>query len=160
MPPDEKYRVQDAVSAGGVVHRQGAEGLEVLLLETPGGIWGLPKGTPDAGETTAETALREVHEETGLEVVLEDKIGMIEYWFSRSREQTRYHKHVHFWLMRAVGGDVSLHDDEHVSVEWFHLAEALRRVTHANSAETLQKAAALLDKRAVDAPIEDGVSGR
>ncbi len=147
MPADSNYRVQEAVSAGGVVHRRGATGVEVLLLETPNGIWGLPKGTPDAGESMDETALREVCEETGLQVVLEDKIGTIEYWFARSEEQTRYHKHVHFWLMRPVGGDLSLHDDEHVSVEWVHLAEALRRVTHVNSAETLQKAADLLAGR-------------
>jgi 8-oxo-dGTP pyrophosphatase MutT (NUDIX family) len=148
MPAHSNYRVQEAVSAGGVVHRPGSIGLEVLLLETANGIWGLPKGTPDAGETMVETARREVCEETGLQVVVEDKIGTIEYWFARAEEQTRYHKHVHFWLMRPVGGDLSLHDDEHISVEWVHLAEALRRVTHATSAETLQRAADLLSERA------------
>ncbi len=49
--------------------------------------------------------------------------------------------------MRPTGGDLSLHDDEHVSVDWFPLGEALRRVTHANSAETLQQAATLLAQR-------------
>lgn len=157
MPADSNYRVQEAVSAGGVVHRPGSTGLEVLLLETPNGIWGLPKGTPAAGETIVETAVREVCEETGLQVVVEDKIGTIEYWFARSEEQTRYHKHVHFWLMRPVGGDLNLHDNEHVRVEWVHLAEALRRVTHATSAETLQKAADLLAERSSTAPSREQV---
>lgn len=142
------FRVQEATSAGGVVHRSGENGLDVLLLETPGGVWGLPKGTPDDGESIEQTALREVREETGLEVALEDKIGTIEYWFARPSVRTRYHKRVHFWLMRPTGGDVSAHDDEHVTVAWFPLGEALRRVTHAKSAETLQRAATLLADRA------------
>lgn len=142
-----RFRVQEATSAGGVVHRPGDDGLDVLLLETHGGIWGLPKGTPDDGESIEQTALREVREETGLEVALEDKIGTIEYWFARPSERTRYHKRVHFWLMRPTGGDVSAHDSEHITVAWFPLGEALRRVTHANSAETLQRAATLLADR-------------
>ena len=142
-----RFKLREAVSAGGVVHRSGDRGVEVLLLETRGGVWGLPKGTPDAGESIEQTALREVREETGLEVALEDKIGMIEYWFARPSERTRYHKRVHFWLMRPTGGDVSAHDDEHITVAWFPLGEALRRVTHANSADTLQRAATLLAER-------------
>lgn len=143
-----RFRVQEATSAGGVVYRPGENGLDVLLLETRGGVWGLPKGTPDNGESIEQTALREVREETGLEVALEDKIGTIEYWFAHPSVRTRYHKRVHFWLMRPTGGDVSAHDDEHITVAWFPFGEALRRVTHSNSAETLQRAATLLADRA------------
>ena len=63
------------------------------------------------------------------------------------REQERYHKHVHFWLMRPLGGSLGQHDEEHVAIRWFALPAALQRVTHANTVEVLQKAATLLEGR-------------
>ena len=44
----------------------------VIIRETYGGACGFPKGHMEAGETERETALREVKEETGLDVVLYD----------------------------------------------------------------------------------------
>src|SRR5947209_2365455 len=112
-----RLRVEGAVSAGGVVYRTGEHGLEVALCGRPvEGIWVLPKGTPQPGETIEQTALREVNEETGLEVRLEKKIGQIEYWFSRVDQGVRFHKVVHHFLMQPVGGDVSLHDHEYEAV--------------------------------------------
>ena len=147
---DRRYSTKQIVSAGGVVYRHGAQGLEVLLLQTPNGVWGLPKGTPDGGETLDQTARREVREETGLEVQLEEKIGDIEYGFARPNKRQRLHKFVHFWLMRPTGGSLDQHDDEHVSVRWFPLPAAFRRVTHDNSADILQQAAGLLAAREPD----------
>lgn len=147
MAREIPFRTRQAVSAGGVVYRTGARGLEVLLLETHGGMWGLPKGTPNGGETLLQTARREVEEETGLRVVTEEKVGSIEYWFARAERRERLHKFVHFWLMRPVGGHLDHHDDEHVRVRWFPLTEALRRVTHRNSADILERAADLIAAR-------------
>ena len=95
MTEHPRYRTESATSAGGVVYRDGPNGVEVVLLETRGGVWGLPKGTPDADESMEATALREVREETGLEVAIEEKVGVDEYWFVRRSEGVRFHKHVH-----------------------------------------------------------------
>ena len=95
-------RTARATSAGGVVHRTATEQRSSSPTRRPS-LWALPKGTPDSGETLEETALRETPEETGLRVEIEARIGSIRYVFIRGT--TRYLKTVHFYLMRAVGGD-------------------------------------------------------
>ena len=70
----------------------------------------MPKGTPDGDETPEETALREVTEETGLQVRILDTIGDIHYRFVRNGR--RIDKTVHYYLMEATGGDLSDHDHE------------------------------------------------
>jgi len=151
MKGKNRLETREAVSAGGVVYRRRDAGVEVLLVETPGGQWGLPKGTPDGDEELEETALREVLEETGLEILREGKVGTIEYWFVRSEEGQRVHKFVHFWLMQPTGGSTADHDAEHISVRWFPIEAALERATHENTEMILRKAATLLDGGGADA---------
>ena len=87
-----------------------------------GVTWTLPKGTPSAGETTEETALREVAEETGLEVRIVAPLPSIEYAFMQ--DGTRIRKTVHYFLMEPTGGDLSRHDHEFQAVRWVPFAEA------------------------------------
>jgi 8-oxo-dGTP pyrophosphatase MutT (NUDIX family) len=84
--------------------------------------WTLPKGTPDPGETTEQTALREVVEETGLEVRIVAPLPSIEYAFVQ--DGTRIRKTVHYFLMAPTGGDLSRHDHEFERVRWVPFDEA------------------------------------
>jgi 8-oxo-dGTP pyrophosphatase MutT (NUDIX family) len=155
-------RTEALVSAGGVVYRQVNGPIEVVLcglvMPAAGGRawahrrtkntgppgerirWSLAKGTPDPGETLEETALREVREETGLEVEITSSLGSIEYWFSDYEADVRYHKTVHFYLMVTVGGDMGLHDPEFDVVQWFSLDEALTTISYPNEADILRRA--------------------
>ena len=84
--------------------------------------WTLPKGTPDPGESVEETALREVGEETGLEVRILEPLPSIEYSFVQ--DGTRIQKTVHYFLMEPTGGDLSRHDAEFERVRWVRFDEA------------------------------------
>src|SRR5919198_4821411 len=121
-------RTARAISAGGVVLaelRPEADFALVARRSARGTLqWTLPKGQQEAGETVPETALREVREETGLEVELVGPLDTIDYWFVWAPEQTRYHKFVHYFLMRAVGGDLALHDREMEEARWFEMERA------------------------------------
>jgi len=131
------------VSAGGVVYRRSDDGVEIVLAarRTRRGdlAWGLPKGLIEPEETPEEAAVREVREETGLEAEVEASLGDIRYFYVW--EGVRVRKAVHFFLMRATGGDVSQHDHEMEDVQWFPLSVALRRATYKGEREVLQRAA-------------------
>src|SRR5437879_3386152 len=134
-------RTERAESFGGVVYRRAGGGIEVVVVgRKDPGIYGLPKGTPNPGESVEDTALREVREETGIEVEIEAKIDAIEYWFVRAAIDTRFHKFVHFYLMRPTGGDTSLHDHEHDFVAWLPVEEATALLTYHNEVRVLEKA--------------------
>jgi 8-oxo-dGTP pyrophosphatase MutT (NUDIX family) len=112
-----------ATSAGGVVVRFEA-GIPQFVAGRRKEIrtWTLPKGTPHPGESTEETALREVAEETGLEVRIVEPLESISYSFTQ--RGARIHKTVFYYLMRHTGGDLAGHDHEFDEVRWFDLADA------------------------------------
>lgn len=161
----ERYRTIRAYSAGGVVFRlvpihssrqaglddDGREGdaegtsIEVALVGRSNlGLWALPKGTPEAGETIEQVAVREVQEETGLKVRLISYVGSISYSFIRA--QVRYYKQVRHFLFEAIGGDMALHDHEYDLVEWFPLPEACRLLTYQNEINILYQAEGVLQR--------------
>ena len=136
-------RTARATSAGGVVYRILDGALEIALVHRRSPpLWALPKGTPDSGETLEETALRETREETGLEVEAVAPISDIRYFFVRGT--TRFHKTVHFFLMRATGGSPDDHDAEFDDVRWMPADEALALLTHATERTVLERALTML----------------
>jgi 8-oxo-dGTP pyrophosphatase MutT (NUDIX family) len=139
-----KPRTVRAFSAGGVVYRrptspQPDDGYEVVLVGRAWeNFWVLPKGTPLPGEAVQDVARREVAEETGITARIVDELGSIHYWFSR--HGVRFNKEVFYYLMEAVGGDVSLHDQEYDDSCWFPLRDALGRIAYPNEAQILRLA--------------------
>lgn len=121
-----RLRNARATSAGGVVVRTEGERRQLLLgrraRDRDRVTWSLPKGTPAAGESLDQTALREVSEETGLHVRIVAPLGEIHYFFVR--EGTRYSKTVHYFLMESSGGELTDHDREFDDVRWVDFEEA------------------------------------
>ena len=151
MAGKARPRIKSLVSSGGVVYRQQNGSLETVLCGRSEPVrWSLAKGTPDPGETLEETALREVREETGLDVQLDSSLGSIEYWFSARGSEARYHKTVHFYLMVPVGGDTAQHDPEFDVVQWFPVDEALEAMAYNNEADVLRRALAVITEREGD----------
>ncbi len=142
-----RLRTTTATSAGGIVVRfdDGVPSLVIGARRRDRDIltWTLPKGTPNAGETREQTALREVGEETGLEVRITDELDSIEYWFVQ--RGTRIHKTVHYFLMEPTGGDLARHDHEFDQVRWISFADAPTFLTFETERALVAKAAQVVD---------------
>jgi 8-oxo-dGTP pyrophosphatase MutT (NUDIX family) len=138
-----RLRAVTATSAGGIVirHESGRAWLVVgrRRRERDGWTWTLPKGTPNPGESREQTALREVAEETGLEVRITGPLDSIEYWFVQSGQ--RIHKTVHYFLMDPIGGDLAGHDHEFEQVRWVTFAEASSMLTFETERALVARAA-------------------
>ncbi len=93
-------------------------------------LWSLPKGHIEKGETAEETAMREVHEETGIRGKVLAELGSIDYWFVT--EGRRVHKTVHHYLLRYLGGELSDADIEVTEVAWVPLTELRSRLAYAD----------------------------
>jgi 8-oxo-dGTP pyrophosphatase MutT (NUDIX family) len=127
-------------AAGGLVVSRGNGRLRVVLIAVDRDAsrrWSLPKGHFKKRESSEQTAVREVREETGLEVEIVAPLTTIDYWFVERK--VRYHKFVHYFVMRAVGGRFDDHDDEVHDVRWFDWDDALRTMAYPNERSVLEE---------------------
>jgi 8-oxo-dGTP pyrophosphatase MutT (NUDIX family) len=137
------FETREQVSAGGVVYRRRGGAVEVALISVgPAGRWQLPKGLVGRRETPEQAALREVREETGLACEVEAPLETVEYWYfsGTGPARVRFHKFVHFYLMRFVGGDVSAHDAEVNEARWVEIGEAAGMLAFKGEREALAQA--------------------
>ena len=119
-------------AAGGAVWRRADDGtLEVALVHRPRyDDWSLPKGKLDAGEHALTAAVREIDEETGLDVIA-----------GRRSVRTGYPvleglKRVDYWVMQALGGAFEP-DDEVDELRWLPVREAAALCAHDQDREVL-----------------------
>jgi 8-oxo-dGTP diphosphatase len=131
------------VSSGGVAFRKHDGQLEVALISVgEARRWQLPKGTVEKDETNEAAAVREVREETGILTEVVTLLDRIEYWFysTAGGKRTRHHKYVHFFLLRALSGDVRDHDHEVNESRWVEINAALKMLKFENERRILRKA--------------------
>lgn len=124
-------------AAGGVLWRQGAGPVEVLMVHRPSyDDWSLPKGKPRPNENAIQTAVREVIEETGLDFRVGPFLGALEYSV-RNRP-----KRVSYWSMRLVGTEsdpAALDMDEIDDFEWLSLDAARHIATYPSDSQILDR---------------------
>lgn len=97
-------------SAGGLVFDDHGRVAIIARHSRSGHLeWCLPKGHIEKGETPQQTAVREVHEETGILGEVVESIATIDYWFTGTNQ--RVHKLVHHFALRRISGELTVEGD-------------------------------------------------
>jgi len=136
-------------AAGGVVWRVVEGKLRVLVIHrTKYRDVTLPKGKVDPGETLAETAVREIREETGIRVALGVPVGVSRYRMPSSRT-----KIVHYWAAEATEAAVRVSsfvpNKEIAAIEWVGLKRARKHLSYPVDVEILDEFTRLVDEAAL-----------
>ncbi|MGH3003105.1 MAG: NUDIX hydrolase [Gaiellaceae bacterium] len=137
--------MQREFSAGGVLVRRSCGRWMLAAIRPagkPAGLWALPKGRIDDGESGEATALREVVEETGAHGRSLGKLGDVRYWFAWEGE--RIFKVVSFFLVRYEGGRLGdlprEFRHEVAQVRWLPLADAPGLLAYRGEQDMARKA--------------------
>lgn len=136
--------MQRQFSAGGVLVRsiRGRPHFAAIRPQGRDKVWALPKGIVDPGESAAETAVREVLEETGVSGRLVEKLGDIRYVYVWEGE--KIFKVVSFFLLRAGRGRIGEIEEamriEVAEARWLPLEDAPRLLTYGGEREMAAQA--------------------
>jgi ADP-ribose pyrophosphatase YjhB (NUDIX family) len=92
------------------------EGRMLLIQRAESGVWLYPTGWADIGYSAAEVAVKEVHEETGIEAEPVQLLGV----FDGHQWGARYPLYLILVHCRMTGGSLRPHPLEVTDVGWFH----------------------------------------
>ncbi len=142
-----KLPVVHQTSAGGIGYKRHRDGIRVAIVSVGDrGRWQLPKGIVERNETPESAAIRETREEAGISGEIEAALDRVEYWYAGDYDgkRVRFHKIVHFFLLRYISGDVGDHDFEVNESRWVTFDEARSMLSFASERKVLEIAAKLL----------------
>lgn len=124
-------------SCGAVVYRIDNGRRKFLLIRNRRSAhWGFPKGHVEPGETSEQTAVREVFEETGLRVkILPDFVKKSDYTI-----QGKIEKSVQIFLARTEESEYTLQEEEIEECGWFTYEKALNTLNYENDKKILNEA--------------------
>ncbi|MDR1754533.1 MAG: NUDIX domain-containing protein [Eubacterium sp.] len=124
-------------SCGAIVYRKYHGNTEILLIRhIKSGYWSFPKGHIEEGETELQTAKREIKEETGLDVYVDE--GFREtVTFSPRRETT---KTVVYFVAKAKSHDFRPQEEEIGDIKWVEIGQAQQYLTYDNDKIIVNKA--------------------
>lgn len=120
-------------ACGAVIENDG----KILMIFQNNGFWGFPKGHVEKNETEAETAVREIFEETGLWVDLNEKNR---FEFSYDISDKKIHKTVVLFTAKVVDDSKFKKQDEEISeMKWIDIEKVEDRLTYDDWKEVWQK---------------------
>lgn len=128
-------------SCGAIVYRRFHGNIEILLIKhVNSGHWSFPKGHVEGDETELETARREIKEETGLDVIL-DQTFRETVSYSPKRDTQKV---VVYFLALARNYDYVPQEEEIAEIRWVDIARATHMLTYENDKTIVNKARAAI----------------
>lgn len=136
-------------SYGFIPFFRGERGLEVFLIHQYGStgdmLWTFPKGRGEVGETPIQTALREVKEETGLEITEYDESKTVSTSYTFERSGVVVEKTSTYFVGFAQYKAFTIQEKEVKEAGWFAVEKAHEQLTFPDYKKLLDEALVLLD---------------
>ena len=130
-------------SCDAVIFRKHHGNTELLLIKhTNGGHWSFPKGHVEPGETEAQTALREVREETGLEVQIDTSFREVVSYSPRKDTI----KNVVYFLAWVKSKEIRPQPEEVSQVKWVEISLAPKWLNYDNDRQLVSRVKAIIKK--------------
>ncbi|MEG0614305.1 MAG: NUDIX domain-containing protein [Oscillospiraceae bacterium] len=124
-------------SCGAIVYRKSHGNIEILLIKhVNSGHWSFPKGHVEGGETETETALREIKEETGIDVIIDPSFRETVSYFPKKDTQ----KLVVYFIARAKNFEFTPQEEEIAEIRWVDVGHATTVLTYENDKTIVNKA--------------------
>lgn len=130
--------MKNIYSSGIITYIKEGSKIEYLLLQYLGGHWDFPKGKIEIGESKLETAIRELHEETGLTAEIHPGFEISYTYSFKDRLKQPVSKTVYFYVGRVTDRTVIL-SHEHEGFRWLDYEQALYQLTYENAKGILAK---------------------
>jgi 8-oxo-dGTP pyrophosphatase MutT (NUDIX family) len=132
-------------SAGIVVYRTQNNLSDYLLIQHVGGTehWDFPKGKLEAGEDELQAALRELKEETGLDVIVQGEFQESFSYDFTDFDGAAAHKTVTFFIGLAQTYQIKL-SEEHKEAQWLPYEQAREKLTFPNAKILLDRVQAFV----------------
>lgn len=124
-------------SCGGIVFYKSKTNTRILLVKNNNGrYWSFPKGHIEIGETEEQTAVREIKEETSLDVEIKEGFREVSDYCPYGK----IHKKVIFFLAQAFTDAVNVQEEEIAEYIWVDLQQARKLCTYDNDLRIISKA--------------------
>ena len=122
-------------SCGAVVYKKESDVL-FLVLQHKKGHYSFPKGHVEDGETEVETAVREIKEETNLDVEIDEDFRFISSYYPKFNVL----KDVVFFVGEAKSFDIVVQEKEISNANWYSYEDAINLITYDRDKELLKEA--------------------
>ena len=128
-------------SCGAIVYRKSHGNTEILLIKhINSGHWSVPKGHVEGNETEVETAIREIKEETAIDVMIDPTFReTVSYYPKRDTQKT-----VVYFIGKAKNYDYIPQEEEISEIRWVDIGYASNILTYENDKNIVNKAKAAI----------------
>ena len=130
-------------SCGGIVYRYKEGDLYILMIQMNLGHWSFPKGHVEEGESEEDTAMREIKEETNIDVLIDKNFRMVTTY----SPTTDVSKDVVYFVATPISNKVIPQIEEVSDVKWIYEEDALSIVTYENDRDILSKAITFIKEK-------------
>ena len=123
-------------SCGAIVYRKYHGNIEILLVKhINSGHWSFPKGHVEDGESEIETAIREVYEETGIEIIIDPTFRETVTYSPRKEAQ----KTVVYFTAKAKKYAFNPQAEEISDIKWVDIGHCSKVLTYDNDKAIIVK---------------------